>query len=216
MSRELLGQFDLFSSSEIKRTKVCSRCKQRLDVENFYHNKGRFNSFCIKCAKKYQNEYTKDNKKTINRKYQEMCSTEEGAIRVMFRSIKNKINSKKRSVKKGKLKMTEKEIYQYYECKVTYEELLEIWKEQHKKYGMHCPISKQIMTFLRANNGKRGPGNAFSNTISIDRLDPNVCYQKNNIIFIANEVNLRKNKVYYNDCVRIIELHKEKFPERFQ
>ena len=137
-------------------------------------------------------------------------------VKALYNSIKNKERGFLKKMKEGKIDLTEKQIKQYYECKVTYEELLEIWKEQHKKYGMHCPISKQIMTFLRANNGKRGPGNAYSNTVSIDRLDPNLCYEKRNIIFIANEVNTRKNKVYYTDCVKIIELHKERFPERFK
>jgi hypothetical protein len=74
---------------------------------------------------------------------------------------------------------------------------------------MHCPISKQKMTFLRRQVGKQGAG--YSNTVSIDRLDPNRCYEENNIIFIAYEVNTRKNKITYEDCKRIIELHEERF-----
>ena len=215
MSRELLGQFDLFNES-LARSKICFNCKKRLSADHFYKNKDRLNSYCIECQKAYFSVYSKDNKDSLNRKAQEKLATDEGMIRALYNSIKNKERRFLKKMKEGKIDLTEKQIKQFYECKVTYEELLEIWKEQQKKYGMHCPLSGQVMSLLRKNSGRRGPGNAYSNTVSIDRLDPNLCYEKRNIIFIANEVNLRKNKVYYTDCVKIIELHKERFPERFK
>jgi hypothetical protein len=215
--KELNGQFNLFQPNELKAHKICFMCKEKLEISNFYKDSnGKISAYCHKCYIVYSADYREKNKKTIKRKEQEKLSTAEGSMKMIFIQIKNKVNAKRRSYKKKGINMSERELLQYYECKVTDEELLEIWNKQFAVYGMHCPISKQVMTFLRANTGRSGPGSSFSNTVSIDRLDPNHCYEKDNIIFIANEVNMRKNKVNYNDCIRIIELHKERFPERFK
>ena len=195
----------------MKRTKVCTQCGQRLNIDKFYKT----SSYCIKCQKSYVLDYKEKNKSSINRKLQEKLATEKGMINIFYISIKNKKNSFLRKMKKGKVDLTEKQIEQFYDCKVTEEELLEIWREQFKKYGMHCPYTGKVMTFLRKNDG-RGPGNAYSNTISIDRKNPDLCYEKKNIIFVTNEANLNKNRTNYKIALNIIKVHKDTWPDIYK
>jgi hypothetical protein len=203
MKTPLLGQFMLFETDKLKKSKVCIMCKKRLDLKNFY-------SASNKCKNCWGDHYAK-NKKTILKKAALQRSTLEGTLHYIFLSINNKLKSKRTEYKKRKIDISDAHLIKCYSCKVTEEKLHEIWEEQFKKYGMHCPISKQKMTFSRKQNGKQGAGSGYSNTVSIDRLDPNRCYEEGNIIFIANDVNMRKNKVTYEDCKRIIELHEERF-----
>jgi hypothetical protein len=50
----------------------------------------------------------------------------------------------------------------------------------------------------------------FSNAVSVDRLDPNVGYTKENIIFISNEANKNKNAVTKELCEAILRVFKER------
>jgi methionine salvage enolase-phosphatase E1 len=50
----------------------------------------------------------------------------------------------------------------------------------------------------------------YSNAVSVDRLDPNIGYTEENIIFISNEANKLKNAVTKDLCIKILELYKEK------
>ena len=212
MKVEVLGQFMLFGASELKRSRKCINCKKRLPLEQFYKKTYR----CKECHLKYSNEYNKKHKKTLERKKNEKISTPEGAIHLFYGQISNKISSKKKQLAKRGYELTDQEIEKYYSCKVTEERLYEIWKEQEAKYGMHCPMTKQKMTFLRRKAGRQGPGSAFTNSVSIDRLNPELCYEEPNIIFVANEFNMRKNRTTFFDALKIVEAHLERWPEIYK
>jgi methionine salvage enolase-phosphatase E1 len=49
-----------------------------------------------------------------------------------------------------------------------------------------------------------------SNTVSVDRLDPNIGYTEENIIFVSNKVNQMKNAVTKELCIAIIKAYKER------
>ena len=213
----MLGQFMLFGATELKQSRKCTVCKTRLPLSEFYFTKkGRPFGKCKKCSLVVINKYKKDNKKTLARKKNEKISTPEGAIDLFYGQISNKVSTKKKELTKRGNILSEEEIIKFYSCKVTKERLFEIWQEQYKKYGMHCPMTKQKMTFLRSQTGKQGPGSAFSNTVSIDRLNPNLCYEEPNIIFVTNEFNIRKNRTNFFDALRIVETHIERWPEVYK
>jgi hypothetical protein len=69
---------------------------------------------------------------------------------------------------------------------ITFEEFMEAWAAQKKKYGLICPISHQEMTY------QQGLGNLETN-ISIDRIDSSKDYIKGNIQFICRRVNTMKH-----------------------
>ena len=69
---------------------------------------------------------------------------------------------------------------------ITFEEFMEAWAAQKKKYGLICPISHQEMTHIQ------GLGNLETN-ISIDRIDSSKDYIKGNIQFICRRVNTMKH-----------------------
>jgi methionine salvage enolase-phosphatase E1 len=49
-----------------------------------------------------------------------------------------------------------------------------------------------------------------SNTVSVDRLDPNIGYTEENIIFVSNKVNQMKSAVTKELCIAIIKAYKER------
>ena len=49
-----------------------------------------------------------------------------------------------------------------------------------------------------------------SNSISVDRLNPEIGYTKENIIFVSNKVNNMKNAVTKELCIAIVRAHEER------
>ena len=195
----LLGQFEFFNEVEAPRTRKCKGCKETFDIKKFYGDvyKG-YSSYCIPC-------HTKQTQSDIKKR----ISTKKGFLDYVYKRLVSKRNSKK--IKELPEKEQEK-----YNVDLTFEEFVEMWEAHEKKYGFHCMLSGQKIVFIKSENGVGGPGGSYSNTMSPDRLDPNRCYTKQNLIFVANEVNLRKKDVTFKDCLKIVEIYKERYPEEFK
>ena len=86
--------------------------------------------------------------------------------------------------------------------------LLELWEKQKKLLGGPYCIYTGIKLTTERNNGKGYVGRTNTN-ISIDRIDPNLPYQEDNIVFCSWEFNGRKAGVTIDDCKKILKVHEE-------
>ena len=86
--------------------------------------------------------------------------------------------------------------------------LLEIWEKQKNLLcGPYCIYTGVKLTTER-NNGKGYVGRTNTN-ISIDRIDPNLPYQEDNIVFCSWEFNNTKGAVSPEDCKKILKVYEE-------
>ena len=86
--------------------------------------------------------------------------------------------------------------------------LLEMWESQKKLLGgPYCIYTGVKLTTVR-HRGKGFTGYTKTN-ISIDRIDPNLPYQEDNIVFCSWEFNDTKGSVSPSDCELILKVYKE-------
>jgi len=76
---------------------------------------------------------------------------------------------------------------------LTSDKFFNVWKKQHAKTGLICPISGEKMTYTL------GYGEVSTN-ISVDRIDSSKEYTRGNIQFVCYMANLMKNK-YTNETL---------------
>ncbi len=86
--------------------------------------------------------------------------------------------------------------------------LLELWEKQKKLLGGPYCIYTGVELTTKKSNGQ-GRGARIKTNISIDRIDPTLPYQEDNIVFCSWEFNRRKNNVTPDDCKRILEVYEE-------
>tara|TARA_B100000315_G_C14137358_1_gene389761 strand:- start:67 stop:465 length:399 start_codon:yes stop_codon:yes gene_type:complete len=111
-------------------------------------------------------------------------------------------------------------------CLFTFDEFRAAFEKHKSIYGMrsawgpgpdrleeHLPI-----TMIQEGNGKIGTrggcikgSKRIASNLSIDRLDPNLDYTLQNIIFIRGDENARKKNTTYEDCKIHIRLYEERF-----
>ena len=87
--------------------------------------------------------------------------------------------------------------------------ILELWEKQKKLLGgPYCIYTGIELTTVR----HRGKGfNGYTKTnISMDRIDPNLPYQEDNIVFCSWEFNDTKGAVSPEDCKKILKVYKER------
>jgi hypothetical protein len=178
-------------------SKTCSGCKKIFeDIEkNFWKHdstKDKFQHECINCCKQRRKFYLK---------------TEKGFLKTMYLNIKHKLKGKR--YKNYSEEQKEKHL-----CKLSEEEFLNLWEEHKKQFGYRCRLTGVEMICQSSDllNFKRAAGNinGYPNALSVDRLDPNKCYDKDNTIFVTNKVNKMKGSVTKELCLKILELYKEK------
>ena len=86
--------------------------------------------------------------------------------------------------------------------------LLELWEKQKKLLGgPYCIYTGVELTTVK-NSGKGYTGRTKTN-ISVDRIDPSLPYQENNIVFCSWEFNGRKAGVTIVDCKKILKVYEE-------
>ena len=86
--------------------------------------------------------------------------------------------------------------------------ILELWEKQKKLLGGPYCIYTGVELTTKESNG-RGRGTKIKTNISIDRIDPTLPYQEDNIVFCSWEFNNRKNNVTPDDCKRILKVYEE-------
>jgi hypothetical protein len=173
--------------------KTCTKCnfetkepkkyfgKQTLTKDGFKHQ-------CKKCRTKINDIYT---------------NTENGFMTNLYQSIKTRSNNIRF------IKLTEEQKNRY-RCYITKEKFFELWENHKKNFGYCCKLTG-IKIICEKSKGKKGAGFlGYFNGVSVDRLDPNIGYTEDNIIFISNEANKNKGAVTKEMCIKILEIFKEK------
>ena len=91
------------------------------------------------------------------------------------------------------------------------EEFLELWTQHKAKQGITCGYTGEPLLMQRKIPRKDGVRNkAPKNQLSVDCLDPEIGYTKENIVFCSWGFNDRKNAVKIKDCYLIIKMHEER------
>ena len=87
--------------------------------------------------------------------------------------------------------------------------LLELWEKQKKLLGGPYCIYTGIKLTTKRSRGNGYSGRTLTN-ISVDRIDPRLPYQEDNIVFCSWEFNDRKAGVTIDDCKEILRVWKER------
>ena len=89
--------------------------------------------------------------------------------------------------------------------------LLEMWEKQKRLLGgPYCIYTGVELTTIRfRGRGHSGHGGTKTN-ISMDRIDPNLPYQEDNIVFCSWEFNDTKGAVSPEDCKKILKVWEER------
>jgi len=153
-------------------------------------------SWCTTCAKEYQKQYRAENAEKLKllnkkwrsnhvveerkRKYDITCSLE-GRIKEMLRAAKRRAKNKN------------------IPFDLTYKFVIDMWNDQEGK----CSLTKlPLIIPTKRNNGRANP---FSP--SIDRIDCNLGYTKNNVRLLCYIVNVALNQYGDNVFSRIADAY---------
>ena len=140
----------------------------------------------------------------------------------------NEAITKRRNTERGYLKMRYDSLngeQRKSKCFFTFDEFLAAFEKHKSIYGMrsawgpgpdrleeHLPM--KMIQEGKGQLGKRGGikgSKRILGNLSVDRLDPNLDYTLQNIIFIRYDENRRKSDSSYSDCKIQIRLHEERF-----
>ena len=176
-------------------TKKCSKCSEVKSLEEFptrENTKDNKDSWCRNCYHVAGDKYR---------------NTEIGFLTKRYSDIKDRCHLDNRK------------------CYFTVDEFLAAFYKHKSIYGMksawgpgidhleqHLPI-----TMIHEGNGKRGQKGVAKGTrriasnLSVDRLDSNMDYTLQNLLFIRFDENARKNSSSYEDCKIQIRIHDERF-----
>ena len=178
--------------------KKCLQCGEVKPLTLFYTDKRRkkdgHHPWCKKCF----------NEATTKR-----LNTERGFLKNRYDSL----NGEQRKRKSGA------------ECFFTFDEFLAAFEKHKSIYGMRSAwgpgpdrLEEHLpMTTTQEGKGQLGKKGALkgskrtASNLSVDRLDPNLDYTLQNIIFIRNDENRRKADSSYSDCKIQMSLHKQRF-----
>jgi hypothetical protein len=190
-------------------TKTCTLCKKEYpcNTDYFYRNyrkKGvKYIARCNTCHNQISMKWAKDNYLRKRKVEIEYKNTEKGYLIEMYNGIWNRLRKKEKSG------LFSEERLMMYRPRVTKEDFFELWEKHKKEHGMKCLMTGVEMTHVRG----KGIKNKTPTNISVDRLDNEKGYTKQNIIFVTHEFNLRKNAILIIDCVNILRQYKLRFPE---
>jgi Thiamine biosynthesis protein (ThiI) len=166
--------------------KICTACNQQKEFKEFNRSKASPDGYeyaCKSCRLIKVNIWRKQ---------------EEGFIRNLYSSMKKRTTS-------GVHKNAPEEIKKKHRVYLTIKEFEDLWKQHKEKYGYKCSLTGVEMTHVPSKKGMN-----ISNNISADRLDPNIGYTKENIIFISANINTKKNAVTKELCHAILKQYEER------
>jgi hypothetical protein len=181
--------------------KKCSKCGEIKSLTNFSKHQGYKDGYAYWCKKcksggilKYRN-------------------TERGYLKMRYDGIRGREFQNEKWGRRSK-------------CFFTFDEFLAALEKHKSIYGMRSVWGPGIdnleqhlpMTMIQEGNGQMGTkggcikgSKRIRSNLSIDRLDPNIDYTLQNIIFIRVDENARKKDTSYNDCKIQMRLHEERF-----
>jgi len=181
--------------------KKCPKCGEVKSLTNFAKNKNYKDGHSYWCKKCKNGEVT------------QYRNTEKGYLKMRYDGMRSKEFLSTRYGRRSK-------------CHFTFDEFLAAFEKHKSIYGMrsawgpgvdnleeHLPI-----TMIQEGNGQLGThggcikgSKRIRSNLSIDRLDPNIDYTIQNIIFLRYDENARKKDTTYNDCKIQMKLHEERF-----
>jgi len=168
--------------------KICTICKELLPFQDFSKNKSHkkdgLSPQCRKCRKKIDFRY---------------ANTENGALGILYSAIRRKI----RNPRYNDFSEEEKNRHR---CYMTKEQFLKKWEEHKLRYGYKCALSEENIIFKRTNH----KDSVKNDGVSVDRLNPEIGYTEDNIIFVSNRVNNMKGAVTKELCVAILKAYEER------
>ena len=183
--------------------RFCKKCNEEKPIEDFYKKKrGKYT--CYECRKCQQN-YRIRNIDKINKVKKIYNNTKPAFLLSSYYSMTGQYRRKVRNNFPG-------DKLNNYEVFISKEDFLDMVNTYEKEKGFVCQGTNMPLTTLRhLDNGKNCPTN-----FSVDRLDSEIGYSKENIIFVSWGFNLRKRNINIKDCFAILKLYKERYPERYE
>jgi len=183
----------------IEHKKTCTRCKKEHLISSFYFkkkSKGLYSSWCKKCSDESSKLSYKRNSEKRKKRQIEYRQTEKGHFGELYSSIKKRWRRNKEKLEK-------------YRVSISYEEFVQIWKKQKKKFDMKCPVTNVEMTMIKGlGNNKQCPTN-----ISPDRYDNNKGYTMDNVWFVTASFNTEKGAMKIEHMEKTIAFNnKRKLP----
>ena len=166
--------------------KICTTCNQQKEFKEFNRSKTSFDGYEYAC------------KSCRNIQVNIWRSTEKGYIRTLYHTMKKRINQER-------FINSSEEIKKKHTVYLTIEEFEDLWKQHKEKHGYKCLLTGIKMTHVPS---KENMSN--SNNISTDRLNPNIGYTKENIIFVSANVNTKKGAVTKELCQAILKQYEER------
>tara|TARA_R110002020_G_scaffold65381_1_gene172705 strand:+ start:151 stop:771 length:621 start_codon:yes stop_codon:yes gene_type:complete len=156
-------------------------------------------------SKEKKENYLNDRKtykRNANRKVQDLAylNTEGGFIISKYHDIKKSCKRKQNRPINANKKIE----------LLSQEEFLELWTEHKAKQGITCGYTGEPLVMQRKPAPKVGRNKVPKNQLSVDCLDPDIGYTKENIVFCSWAFNDRKNAVKIKDCHLIIKKHQER------
>ena len=151
--------------------KVCNHCKENLpnDMFHFRSRNDKINLYpsCKPC-RKLRDAIRVGQPHTY--------------LKGLYRAVRNRYNKCKRDNFKGTWKG---EATAAKQCRVTWEEFLDRFMDQYAALGLRCPLTNIKMTTVQ--------GQGYNPTsLTVDRIDNDVMYTKENIMFISQKANTNK------------------------
>lgn len=152
--------------------KVCNKCKVNLPSNMFHHR-----------SDKYANGLYPTCKPCRKIMDAERCSQPHIYLRMLYRGVKTRYT--KSDTRKFNGNTWKDKNKQTKECRLTWEEFLHRFMDQYATLGLRCPLTNIQMTTTQ------GQGFNFT-SMTVDRIDNDVMYTKENIMFISQKANLNK------------------------
>ena len=152
-------------------------------------------------SRKYFNEkFVPGVRKRTKKQRKRHSKTDKENKKTMRGFFVNQYNAKISTIRKReKLKKIHKDV-----PIITLEDLLWLWGEHVRKYGVNCYYTGVPLTFY-------DPDNLRADTLcTIDRFDSERGYTIDNIVFCCWEFNKRKNNIGIKDCIRILKRYNER------
>ena len=130
----------------------------------------------------------------------ERDNTRKSYLGTCYRTMKHAVNRNKNSLQDK------------YKLNLTKEKFLSLIEEHIKKNGFVCEVTNVPLTTQTTGDRKKYNVSNFS----VDRLDPSIGYNEENIIFVSWEFNKRKKDINLRDCFAILKLYKKRYPQKYE
>lgn len=172
----------------IKRSKICIKCKEEKPIEDFSLLKNSPDGFeykCRKCVSEYGLEYRKRRPEIYERAKQRHKDFMKEYTKIAWQ--RDKLNPKRLKQRKDHMDKWRTTLKGRFVC----------WRKSAKKRGIEWSLSfediENIPLICFYTGEVLSLESHLHNTLSLDRIDNNICYTKDNVVFCGKLVNNMKN-----------------------